>query len=93
MPPCSGCLLLLDADPLAVLAEAFETDHAIGEGKQGIVAAVTHILTRVDMGAALTNQDIAGQNPLAVGALDAETLGLGIAAVVRGAAALLCAKN
>ena len=36
----------------------------------------------MNMGAALTDQNIAGQNKLAVAALYAEALGLGIAAVL-----------
>lgn len=57
--------------------------------KQGIVAALADILTRMDVSAALADEDVASENELAVGALDAETLGLGIAAIFGGADALL----
>lgn len=42
----------------------------------------------MDVGASLPNQNIAGQNKLTVGALDAQPLGLGVTAVLGGAAAL-----
>ena len=44
-------------------------------------------------GAALTDQDVAGQNKLTVAALNAEALGLGITAVLGGAHTFLWAKN
>src|SRR5699024_10261400 len=46
-----------------------------------VVAADADALTRMDVGAALTDQDVAGQNVLTVAALHAQTLGLGITAV------------
>ena len=66
--------LLLDADLLAVAAHALEAHTAIHQSKQGIVAADAHVLTGMDMGAALTHQNVAGQNELTIGALEAETL-------------------
>ena len=47
----------------------------------GRAAAAAHVLARMDVGAALTHQNVAGQHELAVGALYAEALGRGIAAV------------
>ena len=61
---------------------------AVDQSEQGIVAADADALTRMDVGAALTDQDVAGQNVLTIAALDAETLGLGVTAVFRGAYAL-----
>jgi hypothetical protein len=43
--------------------------------------------------ASLANQDVAGQNELTVSALHAQTLGLGVTAVLGGAAALLMGKE
>ena len=74
--------LLFYADLLAVAAHALERDAAVHQGKQGVVAAAADILTRMDMGAALADQDIAGEYELAVAALYAETCRLGIAAVL-----------
>ena len=53
---------------------------AIDQSEQGVIAADADALTRMDVGAALTDQDVAGQNKLTVAALDAEALGLGITA-------------
>ena len=52
-------------------------------GEQGIVLADTDVLTRVDVGAALTDENLAGLHGLATIALGAETLSVGIAAVTR----------
>ena len=45
----------------------------------------------MDVGTTLTDQDVAGQNVLTVGALDAQTLGLGVTAVFSRTYAFLCA--
>ena len=58
-----------------------KADLAVDKGEQGVVAAAAHVLARMDVGAALTHQNVAGQHELAVGALYAQALGLGIAAV------------
>ena len=79
--PLDAIQLLLDADLLAVTAHALKAHAAIHQSKQGIVAADAHVLAGMDMGAALTHQDVAGQNELTIGALDAQTLRLGVAAV------------
>jgi hypothetical protein len=47
----------------------------------------------VDVGAALTDQDVAGQNELTVATLHAQTLSLGVAAVTGGANALLVGEE
>ena len=74
--------LLLDRAALAVTAHALEVNAAIDQSEQGVIAADANALTRMDVGAALTDQDVAGQNELTVAALDAEALGLGITAVL-----------
>ena len=65
--------LLLNAALLAALAHALETDGAVHQSKQGIIAALANVLTRHDVGATLTNQDVAGQNELTVCTLGAQT--------------------
>ena len=75
-------LLLLDRAALAVTAHALKVNAAIDQSEQGVIAADADALTRMDMGAALTDQDVAGQNELTVAALDAEALGLGITTVL-----------
>src|SRR6188768_2893395 len=66
-----------------------EAHHAVGGGEQGVVAADPDILARIHLGAALADQDVAGQHLLAAEALDAQPLAVGIAAVARGAACFL----
>ena len=84
---------LNDRDLLAILAQTLELDLAGLQSEQGVVAALTHVDTGMDMGAALTNQNVAGQNELTVGALNAEALGLGVTAVLGGTNALLVSEQ
>src|SRR5581483_4010242 len=76
-----------DVDELAALAGA-ELDLAGGEGEERVVAADADVLTGVDAGAALADDDGAGVHLAAVEDLHAEPLGLGIAAVPSRTAAL-----
>ena len=86
--------LLLDAALLAVFTHALETDGTVHQSKQGVIAALANVLTRHDVGATLTNQDVAGQNELTVCTLGAQTLCCGIAAVLGAAYALfMCHCN
>ena len=62
-------------------------------GEQGVIAALAHVDAGVDVRAALADQDIAGQHELTVGALDAQTLGLGITAVAGGTHALFMGEK
>ena len=47
----------------------------------------------MDVGTALTDQDVAGQDELTVAPLDAQTLGHGVTAVPGGAHALFMGKE
>src|SRR5690606_15449610 len=60
-----------------------EFDRAGGGGEQGVVAAEADVVTRVEGGAALTHEDVAGQNVLAAELLHAEALGMRVATVAR----------
>ena len=53
-----------------------ELDDAIREREQGVILAAADIFARVEFGAALANDDVAGENELTAVALDAKTLGL-----------------
>src|SRR5262249_5398266 len=66
-----------------------ERDRALDEGEDGVVAAQSDIVARMELGAALAHDDVAGHDDLAAEALDAEAASLGIAAVARGAAGFL----
>ena len=53
--------LLLDRAALAVTAHALEVNAAIDQSRQGVIAADADALTRMDVGAALTDEDVAGR--------------------------------
>ena len=75
----------VDRDLLAILAQALETDNTVSLGKEGIVGADAHVLAGVNVRAALTHQDVAGQNTLTVSTVGTQALRLGITAVLGGA--------
>ena len=78
---------------LTILAQTLKADNTVSLGEQGVVGTLAHVGAGVNVGAALTNKDVAGQNELTVSALGAKALGLGVAAVLGGAAALLMSKE
>ena len=57
--------------PAARLAR--EGDLTLGQCKQGVVFTHTDILAGVELGATLTNDDVAGDNSLTTEFLDPET--------------------
>ena len=73
---------------LTILAQALEAQHAVRGGEQGVVAADAHVHAGVNVGAALTDQDVAGLDKLTIRALGTQALGLGVTAVLGRAAAL-----
>ena len=77
----------------AILAQTLKLDGAVNLGEQGVVLTDAHIDTGMDVGASLANQNVAGQNELTVGTLHAQTLGLGITAVLGGTAALVVSEE
>ena len=77
----------------AILALTLELDGAVNQSEQGVILADTYIDTGMDVGASLTNQNVASQNELTVCTLDAQALCLGVTAVLGGAAALLMGKE
>src|SRR5690554_4970840 len=65
-----------DADELAVLRTlGLELDHTVVQGEQGVVAAEADAGAGVELGAALTHDDVAGGDGLATEQLDAKALG------------------
>ena len=64
-------------------------DVARGERAQGVVAAPADVVSRVEVGAALADDDLAGVDGLAAEALDAQTLRVGVASVAGARCALL----
>ena len=59
--------LLVNGDLLALLVLALETHDAIDEGEQRVVLALTDVHAGMDLGSALTDEDVTGQNELTVG--------------------------
>src|SRR5205823_5116282 len=68
------------ADPL------LELDGALVEREKGVVAPHADPVTRVELGAALAHDDVAGDDDLATVFLDAEPASGAVAAVARRAA-------
>src|SRR5690554_2674476 len=66
-----------------------ELDLAVDEREQRVVATQADARTRVELGAALANDDVAGIDGLAAEDLDAQVLRVGVAAVARGTYAIL----
>ena len=86
-------MLGVNAHAFAVLAHPLKTDLAAYLGKEGVIGADAHVFTGMNMGAALPDQNVAGQHELPVGTLDAQPLGLGITAVFGGADALFVGEE
>src|SRR5207248_11133700 len=62
---------------------------ALDEGEQRVVAAPADAETRVELGAALADEDLARAHDLAAEALHAQVLGAGVASVARAGRTLL----
>src|SRR5665213_2975896 len=77
-----------DVDVFSLL-RAGERDVSADHGEDRMVAADSDALTGVELGAALADEDVARYDELAAEALDAETLGVRVTPVARGARALL----
>ncbi len=74
-----GCRI--DADPLFVLAEFFESDHAINLGEQGVIPAAADVCSWMDFGAELSDDYRSGGNLLTAKFLDSPSLAYGIPSV------------
>ena len=74
----------INADLFAVAANTFKFDSSVNQSEKGVIAADADVFTGMDVGAALPDKDVAGEDRLAVGALDAQPLGLGVTAVLGG---------
>ena len=85
------CVRLLrerhDVDDLAA-ALLTELDRACLEGEQRVVAATADVGAGVEVGAALADDDLAGEDLLTAEALHAQSLSVGVTTVAGGACAL-----
>ena len=83
----------INAYLFAIPADTLKTNLAVNQGKQRIVRTTANILSRMDVSAALANQNVACENELTISTLGAKTLRLRVTTVLGGAAALLMSKE
>src|SRR5699024_6419703 len=77
-----------DVDGLASALGA-EGDRPRRQGEEGVVLATADVVAGVELGAALTHEDLARVDGLPTETLDAESLGVGIAPVLGAGRVLL----
>src|SRR5690606_37035031 len=70
-------------------AAALEAHHAIDEREERVITPAAHVLSRVELGAALPHEDVARQHALPAESLHAEPLRVRVAAVAARADSLL----
>jgi hypothetical protein len=88
--PASEEKLLLrrhDADDLAATLGA-ELDRTGGEGEERVIATATDLVTGVELGPALPDQDLPGADDLTTEPLDTQALRGGVTAVPRAGCTL-----
>ncbi|BBG29160.1 SAM-dependent methyltransferases [Zymobacter palmae] len=79
-----------DADEFTLFRTfGFELDFTVGQSEERVVLTNTHVSTSVELGAALTNDDVACCSSLAAEQFYAEAFGLGVASVTRTTCCLL----
>jgi hypothetical protein len=90
-PPVQNVLLLCSCSSndvhYATATASTELNRACLQGEQGVVATTADTGARVEVGAALADDDLACGNDLATEALYAEVLGVGVTTVASGARA------
>ncbi|POR05665.1 hypothetical protein AU468_00375 [Alkalispirochaeta sphaeroplastigenens] len=59
-----------------------EFDPSVGLGKESVVLSASHIVTGMNLGAPLANNDATSSNKLATKLLDSQALRVGIATVL-----------
>src|SRR6201996_8945743 len=70
-----------DRYELAALEARLERDMAVGGGEKGVVLAHADVFTRIELGAALTHDHVAGVDDFAAIDLHAEHLRIRVATV------------
>src|SRR5215510_2508886 len=79
----------IDADLVLRAVLVLELHDAVDEGVDGVVRAQTDVVAGMPLGSALADDDVAGDHALATVLLHAAVLRIRVAAVARGADALL----
>src|SRR5664279_2916066 len=85
------CIDFPNVDDIDRLASALgaELDRARGQREQGVILPAADALTRVELGAPLADQDLAGADDLAAEPLDAQALRVRVPTVAGAGCALL----
>lgn len=86
-------LLRVNGNLLAVLTQALEANNALNLCEQGVVRTTANVYARMDLRAALANEDVACRYGLTVCALNAQSLGLGVTAVLGRTCALFMLRK
>ncbi len=86
-------LCFVDADLFAVLAVTLKLDFTVDQSIQSVIGADADIIAGMDMRTALTDEDGACKNCLAIASLGAESLGFGVTTVTGGAHSLFMSKK
>jgi hypothetical protein len=66
----------------SAIGNVFELNLAVDQSKQGVVGAAAHVVTRMDVGASLSDDDVACSYLGTVSGLNAQTLGFTVTAVL-----------
>ena len=83
----------MDRSSLLVLTYALKAKDSVGQSIQSVITADAYVKAGVDVCAALSVKDVAGLYKLAVSSLGAQTLGIGITAVLGGSHSLFMGKE
>ena len=83
----------VNADLLLATSLVLELDLTVDQSEEGVVGTHTDVVAGMNSGASLSDDDIAGDNGLTVGLLNAKSLGLGITTVLGRTHALLMSKE
>ena len=86
-------LVSVNANALLAAALHLKLHCAVDECVQGIVGALAYAYTGMDVSASLANDDVAGNNCLAISLLNAKTLGLTVTAVLGRTYALFVSEK
>ena len=81
------------ADLFLILAHSLKTDHAVDQCKQSIILAAAHVDAGMDLGASLSDEDIACENKLTARALGTKPLRRAVSTVSRTTYALLVSEK
>ena len=76
------CVNSVNADFLSSACHRFEFNLTVDEGEKGVIGATADVVAGMDLGASLTEKDVAGSYKLTVLSLDTETLRLTVTTVL-----------